>query len=163
MKHITMEKTKQKNMKFTEKANIFHFISLNVRGMRDKMKRSKIFAWIRAQKTDIVFLQETYWTEDLQNQVTKEWNGRIFFCNGTNHARGVSILIRKNLPVDVVNVHSKGDGRAIALRLDYQTCSYLIVNIYAPTKLRDKRLQKIQSYKMQVMKRYLYFMLKVAY
>ena len=79
MKHITMEKTKQKNMKFTEKANIFHFISLNVRGMRDKMKRSEIFAWIRAQKTDIVFLQETYWTEDLQNQVTKEWNGRIYF------------------------------------------------------------------------------------
>ena len=41
---------------------------------------------------------------------------------------------------NVVNVHSKGDGRAVALRLDYQNSSYLIVNIYAPTKLRDKRL-----------------------
>ena len=28
----------------------------------------------------------------------------------------------------------------MALRLDYQNSSYLIVNIYAPTKLRDKRL-----------------------
>ena len=130
----------KKNITLTEKANLFHFVSLNVRGMRDKMKRSKIFAWIRAQKTDIACLQETFWTEDLENQVTKEWNGRIFFCNGSNHARGVSILLRKNLPVDVVNVHSKGDGRAVALRLDYQNSSYLIVNIYAPTKLRDKRL-----------------------
>ena len=106
------------------------------------MKRSKIFAWIRAQKTDIACLQETFWTEDLENQVTTEWNGRIFFCNGSNHARGVSILLPyvRIYLYNVVNVHSKGDGRAVALRLDYQNSSYLIVNIYAPTKLRDKRL-----------------------
>ena len=131
---------KEKLTMKTDKSNIFHFVSLNVRGVRDKMKRSKVFSWIRAQKADIVCLQETFWTEDLENHVIKEWNGQVFFCNGSNHARGVSILLSKNLPVEVVNVYCKGNGRAMALRLVYQSKSYLVINIYAPTKLRDKRL-----------------------
>ena len=131
---------KEKLMIKNDKVNLFHFVSLNVRGMRDKMKRSKIFSWIRSQKTDIACLQETYWTADLEKQITKEWRGHVFFCHGSNHARGVSILLRKNLPVEVVDVYCKGDGRVMALRLDYQSKCYLIVNIYAPTKLRDKRL-----------------------
>ena len=32
-----------------------HLISLNVRGIRDIAKRRKIFAWLRAQKADIVY------------------------------------------------------------------------------------------------------------
>ena len=38
----------------------FTLISLNVGGIRDKVKRKKIFEWCKSKKkSDIVFLQET--------------------------------------------------------------------------------------------------------
>ena len=46
-----------------------HLISLTVRGLCDKLKRKKIFLWLRQQKSDIAFLQETYWTQDLEQTI----------------------------------------------------------------------------------------------
>ena len=115
-----------------------HLISLNVRGIRDNTKRNKIFSWLRAQKTDIVCLQETYWTKELENKVALEWSGPCFFNNGSNHSKGVSILIKKNVPLEIENVFIRNDGRTIALRLVHKNCRYLLLNVYAPTKMSEK-------------------------
>ena len=50
-----------------------HFISLNVRGIREILKRSKIFMWLKRQACDIAFLQETFLSKDIENIVSKEW------------------------------------------------------------------------------------------
>ena len=115
-----------------------HLISLNVRGIRDIAKRRKIFAWLRAQKADIVCLQETYWTKELENKIVLEWNGPCFFCNGSNHSKGVSILMKKNVPVEIENVFIRNDGRTIARKFVHKTYRYLLLNVYAPTKISDK-------------------------
>ena len=114
-------------------------VSLNVRGIRDKVKRSKIFSWLHAQKTDIAFLQETFLTKDLEDTVISEWKGPCYFNHGSNHSKGVMILLRKALSLETQNVYVKGDGRAIALRISYDSNCYLILNVYAPTKPVDKR------------------------
>ena len=46
--------------KMYENKQDIYLLSLNVRGIRDKLKRSKIFSWINNQKPDIVMLQETF-------------------------------------------------------------------------------------------------------
>ena len=38
----------------------FKLLSLNARGIRDFHKRKTFFTWIKKQKVDIAFLQETY-------------------------------------------------------------------------------------------------------
>ena len=43
----------------------FNVLSLNVRGIRDLNKRKSIFTWVRNQKADIIFLQETFSTPDI--------------------------------------------------------------------------------------------------
>ena len=48
----------------------FNVLSLNVRGIRDLNKRKSIFTWVRNQKADIIFLQETFSTPD----VFDSWN-----------------------------------------------------------------------------------------
>ena len=117
-----------------------HFISLNVRGMRDdNLKRKKIFSWLHAQNTDIACLQETFWTNELEDKITSEWTGPCYFSHGSNHSKGVSILFKKNLPIEIVNVYVKYDGRAVAVRISHKNNCYLILNVYAPTKLTDKR------------------------
>ena len=115
-----------------------HFVSLNVRGIRDQLKRKKIFSWLLSQKTDIVCLQETFLSKELEDKVISEWSGPCYFSYGSNHSKGVSILFRKNLPSDIVNVYVKCDGRALAIRILYHKTCYLILNVYAPTRLSDK-------------------------
>ena len=81
---------------------ICHVISLNVRGLRNKDKRNQIFRWFRHQKSDILFLQETYWSTDLETIVRSELHGPCFFAHGTNHSRGVSILFNDKLNVQAI-------------------------------------------------------------
>ena len=42
-----------------------NLISLNVRGIRDRVKRKTIFDWVRTRRADVVMLQETYSTPDI--------------------------------------------------------------------------------------------------
>ena len=59
-----------------------HLLSLNVRGLRNKEKRNQMFRWFRHQKTRVIFLQETYWSRDIENIVRSEWRGPCFFLMG---------------------------------------------------------------------------------
>ena len=118
--------------------NELHFISLNVRGLRDRLKRKKIFLWIRQQKCDVAFLQETYWSKEIESFVHSDWNGQSFFNHGTNHSKGVAILIRNGLDLEPVDIISKNDGRLIALRFIINEIQFLCVNIYAPARNTEK-------------------------
>ena len=41
-------------------------ISLNVRGIREKVKRKRILEWCKNKRGDIIFLHETYSTPDVE-------------------------------------------------------------------------------------------------
>ena len=114
------------------------FLSLNVRGIRDRLKRSKIFSWINHQKSDIVMLQETFLTSDLEIVIKTEHDFYCFFNHGTNHSKGVATFIRKKKFVEPLEHFVHFNGRAVAVRLIYNECTYFILNVYAPTKRNEK-------------------------
>jgi len=62
---------------------LFKALSLNVRGIRTFEKRKSIFNWLTKQNSDIYFLQETYSTEEIENQWKKQWLGDIYFAHGS--------------------------------------------------------------------------------
>ena len=68
-------------------------ISLNVKGIREKGKRQRIFAWCKEEKADIVFLQETFSSRDVEDKWASEWNGQGIYSHGTSHSKGVLMLI----------------------------------------------------------------------
>ena len=45
--------------------NHIHFLSLNVQGLRDRLKRSRLKEYIDTQNAQIVYLQETHFTNDI--------------------------------------------------------------------------------------------------
>ena len=45
----------------------FKLLSLNVRGIRSATKRKALFMWLEEQKADIIFLQETYSTPEIED------------------------------------------------------------------------------------------------
>ena len=77
------------------------YLSLNVRGIRGNQKRNSLFEWLNSQQADIILLQETFFTKEMEHRVQNEWKGKCFHSYGTNHSKEVSILIEQNLDIAV--------------------------------------------------------------
>ena len=111
----------------------FKTILLNVRGIIHTFeKRKSIFNWIIKQNSDICFLQETYSTEEIENQWKKQWPGDIYFAHGSFHSRGVAILVRKSFDFKFKSIRFDKEGRYLILEATIQDVPFLLVNIYAP-------------------------------
>ena len=92
-------------------------LSANVRGLRNKSKRDIFFKWCKHQKADLVFVQETYWTPELESIIKSEWKGKAFFAHGQNRARGVAILLKNNIDIKVNGTYSDITGRLLMLKV----------------------------------------------
>ena len=47
-------------------------LSLNVRGIRSPEKRKALLIWLQKQNVDIIFLQDTYSTKEVENRISVE-------------------------------------------------------------------------------------------
>ena len=129
-----LDNTKNRNMgEFN-----FKITSLNARGIRDLHKRRSIFTWIEKQKSDITFLQETYSTPEIINDWKFQWRGEMIFSHGSNHSRGVLVLINEQLQYEINNIVIDDEGRYILLEMTIQESPFLLLNLYAPTKLNEQ-------------------------
>lgn len=117
-------------------------ISVNVRGIRDINKRKAIFGWAKSQGGDVVLLQETYSTPDIEDVWRRDWDGHIYFSHGSNHSRGIAILISSKLNFSIDQVIEDEEGRYILLKGEAAGFKLLLGSVYFPT--RDKVKQQIE-------------------
>jgi exonuclease III len=83
-----------------------NFLTLNIRGINDANKTNFLKDYLRDQKVDICFLQETHinspdYVDELGNVFSD------FFCYFTinfDKTKGVGILIRKNISHDISHI-----------------------------------------------------------
>ena len=108
-------------------------ISLNVRGLRDPIKRKSIFNFYK-KRADIICLQETHSIPEDEPIWSSEFRGDVFFSHGTNNARGVCILAPKGMQQLCSNIHRDIAGRIIKLELQLYDFKITLCNIYAPNK-----------------------------
>ena len=110
--------------------------SFNCRGVRNYNKRQNIFTWLRQNFFGITFLQETHSTlTDIQNW-TREWGGQIFFAHGEFNARGVAILVPKELEdvFKTVDIIADEHGRFLIINCEIEGNKIVLINLYCPTK-----------------------------
>ena len=88
-------------------------LSLNVRGLRNQIKRRAIFTYLKRQKADIYCLQETYSNELDEKIWQAEWGGKVVFSHGSQHRRGVCMLLKPNSLLSLTNSRADSDGRYI--------------------------------------------------
>ena len=116
-------------------------ISLNVRGLHDDGKRNKLFAWLNDRKSDIIFLQETFCTDKIEDKVNFSWDGNIYHSlTNSNHSRGVSILFSKDFKHEVVNCVQSDDGRKLLVNIKYDDICFTLVSVYAPNEENVRNL-----------------------
>ena len=113
-------------------------LSLNVRGIRSPTKRKALFTWLNERKYDIIFLQETYSTVDVEDIWKTQWQVKLHFAHGSNHSCGVMILVRSDLDFSLKFINLDTEGRSIIMEAGVQGSLFLFVNIYAPNKVQDQ-------------------------
>ena len=114
----------------------FKLLSLNARGIRSFEKRKALFGWLMKDKSDICFLQESYSTPEVENI----WKSQWFFSHGTEHSKGVLILIKNSLEFELKTTEVDQNGRFIILEANVQDHLFLFVNLYAPNKTTEQSI-----------------------
>ena len=108
-----------------------NILSLNVRGIREQTKRRSIFSYLKDQKANIYFLQETY-SEPADEILWKnEWGGELFFSHGTNHSKGVCILINPSVNYQFDYSYANTSDRIILITITLGSQKVSFCNIYA--------------------------------
>ena len=80
-----------------EKLKTLNLNSFNSRGLRNNVKRRSIFEWIKKSHNGITLLQESHSAPGDELKWQREWEGKIIFSHGEFNARGVAIMIPKNI------------------------------------------------------------------
>ena len=112
---------------------------MNVRGLRNQVKRRSIFSYLKNQKATLYCLQETFSKED-DEKISAEWGGQIIFSHGSEQSRGVCILLSANSGFSLNTVYADPDGRYIIAKVNIGDEQLFVINIYAPNKGAEQEL-----------------------
>lgn len=111
----------------------YHLITLNVQGLRDNQKRLRLLQWIKEQRADVIFLQETHFTPDIVSRVNSDFaDFHTYHSFGSNLSKGCSVLINKKLNVDIIDTESDENGRFVFINLNLYDDIFSLLSLYAP-------------------------------
>jgi hypothetical protein len=116
--------------------------TFNVRGLRDKTKRNRLFNYFKKNMKGIICLQETYSVPGDLDVWTKEWAGSLYINSGTTHSRGVAVLLPKGMDYTIHKIQQDENGRYICIEGVFNSYELTLLNIYAPTA--DKQQEQIE-------------------
>ena len=111
-------------------------ITLNARGLKNKLKRAAIFNQLKNQRVDIVCLQECHVSKKDIVVWERQWGGKMFFREGTEHSAGEIVMVSKHFS-GTVNLEICQD-RIIVVTIQTGSFNFALANIYAPNKKPDK-------------------------
>ena len=111
---------------------------LYVQGVRDKNKQARLFQWSKQQKANILFLQETQITKDIQHSFDRQFYGTVLHSPGTSNSRGLAVLIHSSVSHKVINTYCDTLGRIVILNVEINEQGYSLINVYAPNDPKDR-------------------------
>lgn len=118
----------------------FNVLSLNVRGMRDSVKRRVVFDFVDSLRVSICFLQEVHLRDkgDVGN-FSREWTkGDSVWSVGGVHSTGVGILFGvKEIKVDDVFVIVQ--GRIMGADITWGTGKLRVLVVYGPQTSAERQ------------------------
>lgn len=107
-------------------------LTWNVRGLRDRIKRTVIFSHLKDVCADIIVLVETHAEGRLLGALRRPWIGWSFHAPYSSYSRGVSLLIAKSVPFRTVEVTSDPQGRYIFVHGEIAGRAILLLACYVP-------------------------------
>ena len=76
-------------------------------------------------------MQETFSKPEDEKIWTAEWGGKLFFSQGTEHSKGVTMLINPASKFQVSIVEIGPHGRYLITKLQVEHTIIYVINVYA--------------------------------
>ena len=126
------------------KGNI-NICSINCQGLGDHTKRRDVFRYIKNKGFDMFLLQDTHFEKKNENLIRSEWGYECWFNSYTSRSRGVSILFNNTFEFKNVVIRSDDSGNFLIMKIEVDSISYVIANIYAPNRENPNFFRNIQT------------------
>ena len=107
-----------------------NFASLNVRGLRDSSKCTRLLAELKKLGIDVAAVQETHFTCGADCRVL-ESDFNVFSAYGSRTSAGVSLLVGRSLDADVDVVFAGDGGRLVVADVAMKSFKFRLVAVYA--------------------------------
>lgn len=121
-------------------------MSLNVRGIQNKVKRKAMFLFCKSNGSHCIFLQETHSVLTDTAFWSSQWGDKMLLSHGSSHSAGTAILFN-NCPGKVIASKSDLSGHWLAVVLDIEHIFFILVNVYGHnnSKLNQNLLKDVSS------------------
>ena len=96
--------------------------------------------WMKHQHCNILFVQESHFTVNLEKDLNEEFKGDIYNSYGNSQSRGVSIYIIEKIEYKFIDKFQDKEGRIILLNIEIKDSIYTLVNIYAPNLPKNRNV-----------------------
>ena len=111
-------------------------------------KRRSMFTYLKDQRADFYFLQETCSDANdesmWQSELGRGWGGKILFSLRKRHSKGVCILFDPTVNSNVECFYSNNTGRIVLISTYLNDVKTSLCNIYVPNNQSDQ-LEFIQE------------------
>lgn len=115
-------------------------ISCNVRGLNSAAKRSLVFQYLQGAAPHISILLETYLTGSRILALWRSWVGAAYHSTYSCYARGVSVLVKKSLPFQLLEMRTDPGGRYVVLHVCIHDKRLVLIGVYLPPPARIQLL-----------------------
>lgn len=99
---------------------------------------NQLFRWLHNYKFDIIFLQETHSTQNVETIWKSDWGGNIIYGHKTNQSKGVAIVLNPRLDARIGNSEADKNGTYLLLEASLFESTFLFCNIYSPNDSKSQ-------------------------
>lgn len=111
----------------------YNILSLNVNGLNNPVKRSKMVAKIKRERVSVAFWQETHLSNTEHEKLKKMGFRNTFFSSYKNgKRRGVAILISNLVKFELISQIIDKEGRFVVVKGKIDQKEVTLFNVYAP-------------------------------
>ena len=117
--------------------------------MHNEQKAWRVIEFLKRNKCNVSFLQETHFDNKLQNKLNQNSNFEVFTSNGTTSSKGVAILIDKyKTNYEILSKFSDQDGRLLLLNVKIEESIFSLLCVYAPNSrtLRNSFFKRVHDF-----------------
>ena len=124
---------------------MYKMATINIEGLHNPKKRIEVFKNLIKNKYDIIALQETHCTEEVEPQWKEEWPGLSYWTTGKSTQAGVAFLFNKDLDVKLIDDDPDLQGRILRLTVQINETKIQLVNIYGYNAINEQKSEYLFS------------------
>lgn len=109
-------------------------ISANCQGLHNFKKRKDVLQYYKQLECNILCLQDTHFTIDMETDIRNEWGYDVYFDSFTSQSRGIAIFINNNFEYKVHNTVNDNSGNFLALDIELSNIRVSLAVIYGPNE-----------------------------